>query len=63
MHPEKMSSIQYQFAVNVRKQTTKGTLKATEHDKYENISGSFCLSLFMDINGNAYFYMLIIIPL
>ena len=32
----------------------KGSLKATEHHKYENIAGSVWLSLFMDINGNAY---------
>jgi hypothetical protein len=33
----------------------KGTLKATEHDKYENIAGSVWLSLFMISNGNAYY--------
>jgi hypothetical protein len=30
-------------------------LKATEHDKYENITGSVSLSLFMGNNGNAYY--------
>jgi hypothetical protein len=33
----------------------KGTLKDTEHDKYENIAGSVRLSLFMGSNGNAYY--------
>jgi hypothetical protein len=33
----------------------KGTLKATEHDKYENIADSVWLSLFMGCNGNAYY--------
>jgi hypothetical protein len=31
-------------------------LKATEHDKYENIAGSVWLSLFMGSNGNAYYF-------
>jgi hypothetical protein len=34
----------------------KGTLKATEHDKYENSSGSVWLILFMDSNGYAYYF-------
>jgi hypothetical protein len=33
----------------------KETLKATEHDRYENIAGSLLLSLFMGSNGNAYY--------
>jgi hypothetical protein len=32
----------------------KWTLKATEHDKYENIAGSVWLSLSMGSNGYAY---------
>jgi hypothetical protein len=32
----------------------KGTLKATEHYKFETIAGSVLLSLFMGSNGNAY---------
>jgi hypothetical protein len=30
-------------------------LKATEHDKYENIAGSVWLNLLMGSNGNAYY--------
>jgi hypothetical protein len=30
-------------------------MKATEHDKYENIAGSVWLRLFMGSNGNAYY--------
>jgi hypothetical protein len=33
----------------------KGALKATQHDKYENIVGSVWLSLFMCSNGNSIF--------
>jgi D-lyxose ketol-isomerase len=33
----------------------KGTWKATEHNKYENIASSVGLSLFVGINGNAYY--------
>jgi hypothetical protein len=33
----------------------KGTLKATELDKYENIADSVWLSLFMGSNENAYY--------
>jgi hypothetical protein len=33
----------------------KGTLKAIEHDKYENIAGSVWLSLLMGSNGTAYY--------
>jgi hypothetical protein len=39
----------------LRKIDEKGTLKANEHDKYENIAGSVLLSLFMGSNGNAYY--------
>jgi hypothetical protein len=34
----------------------KGTLKATEHDKYENIAGSVWLSMFMGSNGYEYYW-------
>jgi hypothetical protein len=30
-------------------------LKATEHDKYENIAGLVWFSLFMGSNGKAYY--------
>jgi hypothetical protein len=33
----------------------KGTLKATDHDKSENIAGSVCLSLFIGSIGNAFY--------
>jgi hypothetical protein len=33
----------------------KGTLKASEYKKYENIAGSVLLSLFVGSNGNAYY--------
>jgi hypothetical protein len=32
-----------------------GNFKATEYDKYENITGSVWLSLFMGSNGNTYY--------
>jgi hypothetical protein len=34
----------------------KGTLKAIQHDNYENIAGSVWLRLFMDSNEIAYYY-------
>jgi hypothetical protein len=33
----------------------KETLKAPEHDKYENIADSVCLSLFTGSNRSAYY--------
>jgi uncharacterized membrane protein (Fun14 family) len=40
----------------------KETLKATEHDIYENIAGSVWLSLFMGSNASAYYCPRLLAP-
>jgi hypothetical protein len=45
----------YRLNVNSFEIDEKGTLKAIEHNTYENIAGSVSMSLFMGSNGNTYY--------